>query len=640
MNNASVTGETRVNAAAHSQNFSSVSSLKDGGWVVAWTSKGQDGSQEGIYQQRYSAKGIAVGEEVRVNTSTLNAQTEPSVTDLADSGWVVTWIGQDGQSTGIFQQRYNEHGLKVGPEIRVNTTIAGSQEFPAVTALARGGWLVIWASDTPDGSSSGVYQQRYGANGHPVGSETQVNSSPSDSNSRSSVTALSDGGWVVTWTVYSQDHSEADIYQQRYDADGWTIGDETKVNTISEKIQALPTVTGLKDGGWVVTWSSYTGDDSGLSVRQQLYAASGQKVGGETQINTTTALEQYDSSVTALPDGGWLATWTSSPSSDGPADIYQQRYAADGQKVGGENRVNTTVSADQSLASVTTLEDGGWVVTWNSYDQEGDNYDIYQQRYTADGRQVGPTTPTGLSLNGDAFDEGTSSASAMIQLHAKAFVTERGFIYTLLDDAGGRFALSPSGTLTVKDGIRLDYEQARSHQVLVEVKDALGAVYRTWLTIKVSDVASENVSGGMLKGDFGKDAFKGGSGDDKLWGGWGNDILAGDAGRDIFVFDTKPNTKANRDKIVDFKVKDDSIWLDNAVFTKLGKKGTEDKPAQLSKSFFTIGSKAKDKNDYLVYDNKKGVLSYDADGSGKGKAVEIASLSKNLKMTDKDFFVI
>ena len=76
------------------------------------------------------------------------------------------------------------------------------------------------------------------------------------------------------------------------------------------------------------------------------------------------------------------------------------------------------------------------------------------------------------------------------------------------------------------------------------------------------------------------------------------------------------------------------------VFTKLGKKGTEANPAKLSKSFFTIGDKAKDKNDYVIYDDKKGKLYYDADGSGKGKQVEIATLSKNLKMTEKDFFIV
>ena len=42
----------------------------------------------------------------------------------------------------------------------------------------------------------------------------------------------------------------------------------------------------------------------------------------------------------------------------------------------------------------------------------------------------------------------------------------------------------------------------------------------------------------------------------------------------------------------------------------------------------------------MLYDKKTGILSYDADGSGRGKAVEFAKLAKNLKMTEKDFFVI
>jgi Ca2+-binding RTX toxin-like protein len=108
----------------------------------------------------------------------------------------------------------------------------------------------------------------------------------------------------------------------------------------------------------------------------------------------------------------------------------------------------------------------------------------------------------------------------------------------------------------------------------------------------------------------------------------------------VFVFDTKASKSTNRDKILDFKVADDTIWLDNKVFTKLGKTGSEKKPGQLKKDFFIVGPKAKDKNDYVVYDKAKGVLLYDADGSGKGKAVEIATLAKKLAMTYKDFLVI
>ncbi len=143
----------------------------------------------------------------------------------------------------------------------------------------------------------------------------------------------------------------------------------------------------------------------------------------------------------------------------------------------------------------------------------------------------------------------------------------------------------------------------------------------------------------VLIGTKGKDVRVGGAGNDRLYGLSGNDTLTGGAGHDIFVFNTKlgsskTDRKKNFDTLTDFSVADDTLWLDNKIFKKLGKAGA------LKKSYFTIGSKAKDKNDYLIYDKKKGVLSYDADGSGAGKAVEFAKLDKNLKLTSKDFLVV
>lgn len=52
--------------------------------------------------------------------------------------------------------------------------------------------------------------------------------------------------------------------------------------------------------------------------------------------------------------------------------------------------------------------------------------------------------------------------------------------------------------------------------------------------------------------------------------------------------------KTQIDQLVDYRVKDDSLWLDNAVFTKLGKMGSIDNPQKLNKGFFTIGTKSKD----------------------------------------------
>jgi Ca2+-binding RTX toxin-like protein len=161
---------------------------------------------------------------------------------------------------------------------------------------------------------------------------------------------------------------------------------------------------------------------------------------------------------------------------------------------------------------------------------------------------------------------------------------------------------------------------------------------------KVFDENGRGTTGGpkadILIGDGGRDVIWGRGGDDILYGKGGKDMLVGFAGKDTFVFDTKPS-KAAMDTISDFSVKSDSIWLDNAVFKKLGKAGTKTKPAQLKKDFFVTGSEAKDKNDYLVYDKKKGLLSYDADGSGTVfKPVEIATLRIKASLIYKDFFVI
>jgi hypothetical protein len=245
------------------------------------------------------------------------------------------------------------------------------------------------------------------------------------------------------------------------------------------------------------------------------------------------------------------------------------------------------------------------------------------------------------------------------------------FTFTLLDDANGYFKIDSyeygSSLRLAKSPIRQE-----SFTIKIRVTDKGGLFLDRTFVLPVmyvsSDVDPDEViydeviegtdsfdgltgSGAddkllgyngddRLKGHRGRDHLDGGNDSDRLWGGAGNDTLKGGAGRDFFVFDTKPHKGTNKDRIVDFSVKDDGIWLENKVFTKLGKSGSEKKPAQLKKGFFTIGSKAKDKDDYVIYDKAKGVLYYDADGSGRGKAVEIATLSKKLAMTYKDFFVI
>jgi hypothetical protein len=135
-----------------------------------------------------------------------------------------------------------------------------------------------------------------------------------------------------------------------------------------------------------------------------------------------------------------------------------------------------------------------------------------------------------------------------------------------------------------------------------------------------------------LTGTSGNDRIDGKSGDDMIWAKNGSDVLSGGAGKDTFTFDTKPGSK-NVDVILDFNVADDTIRLNDTAFTKL-------KSGKLSASSFVVGTKALDSNDRIIYDNKSGGLSYDADGSGSMAAIKFAEIDNLAKLTAADFLII
>jgi Ca2+-binding RTX toxin-like protein len=139
-------------------------------------------------------------------------------------------------------------------------------------------------------------------------------------------------------------------------------------------------------------------------------------------------------------------------------------------------------------------------------------------------------------------------------------------------------------------------------------------------------------SADSLTGTSGNDLIDGKGGDDKIWAKNGSDVLIGGAGKDTFTFDTKSGS-ANVDVIVDFNVADDTIRLNDTTFTKL-------KYGALSSSSFVVGTKALDAGDRIIYNDKTGVLSYDADGTGSTAAVKFAVIENLAKLTAADFLVI
>jgi Ca2+-binding RTX toxin-like protein len=109
-------------------------------------------------------------------------------------------------------------------------------------------------------------------------------------------------------------------------------------------------------------------------------------------------------------------------------------------------------------------------------------------------------------------------------------------------------------------------------------------------------------------------------------------MLTGGLDQDTFVFNQKL-LKSNIDKITDFNAADDTIQLGRTVFKKLT-------TGALAEENLIIGSKAKEKDDHIIYNAKKGTLAYDADGKGGNDAIVFAEIGKKLALTADDFLVV
>jgi Ca2+-binding RTX toxin-like protein len=140
-----------------------------------------------------------------------------------------------------------------------------------------------------------------------------------------------------------------------------------------------------------------------------------------------------------------------------------------------------------------------------------------------------------------------------------------------------------------------------------------------------------NDGNNILSGMDGGDRLSGGAGNDTLIGGLGNDSLTGGDGADNFVFDAALGS-TNVDKIQDYVVADDSITLDDAIFTGLSV-GT------LSANAFYIGSAAHDADDRIIYNSSTGDLYFDADGNGAGAAIRFAQIGTGLALTNAEFII-
>jgi len=256
----------------------STTSLNDGGFVVCWDSFEQDGSGYGIFGQFFNHLGHKIGTEFQVNSFTHGEQSNSKVQELSNTDIVITYQskGQDGSNYGIFFQRFDKSGDRKGMETQVNTYTWDSQYEPRACGLSRGGFLICWESRHQDESSYGIFAQLFDENGVTIGSEFQVNTFSENSQFSPSICEVGDDQIMVCWLSVSQEvinraNAYGKFFQNKpinheftdfqllypaFDSSLDEINPKFKWNRCAEKLQNFP---------WEYTYALYIDKDPAFS---------------------------------------------------------------------------------------------------------------------------------------------------------------------------------------------------------------------------------------------------------------------------------------------------------------------------------------------------------------------------------------
>ena len=323
----SVDGLRRATTTTNTyQTQNSLALLSRGGYVLVW----RDGSaiapdtfDGAIRAQRHLADGTISGSDFLVNSTVEGDQSQPDVAGTADGGFVIAWTDAsqsagDTSETAIRAQRFDSEGTKAGGEILVNSTVSGEQTEARVTALAGGGFAIIWrdlGAANPD-LPAGVHRlQIFGANGEPDSAEILVNTDTIPSIGRTDIEQLADGSLIVAWSDYTATAGDPyfqSVRYQRYSVFGDPIGDDRLVNTHIAGDQQDPAIAALPDSEFIIAYytdGNFAGDNQAGSTVAQRFFVDGERNGEEFRVNTTTQGKQGDPDITSLPDGRYLAVY-------------------------------------------------------------------------------------------------------------------------------------------------------------------------------------------------------------------------------------------------------------------------------------------------------------------------------------------
>jgi hypothetical protein len=343
-----------------------------GNFVIVWEeNSGIYSGGRDIKARVYDASGVPLGNgPFLVNNTTAGTQFNPDIAMDSNGNFVVVWESSTNtlDSPDIFGQRFDSSGNKVGGEFLVNTETTGQQREPSIAMNGDGDFVVVYESNAFEGLGADIYARRFNSDGTPAGSEFRVHDDPANGQVEPDVAMDGDGNFVIVWRDSNTTLGHPPIFFRQFDSNGTAIGTMTRirVNDTTTVPTSDPAVAINRDGAFVVVWEQNVDDPpyTSTGIYGKRYDENGEELGTEFLVNTSIYGWQRRPDV-SMSDNGFVVAWDGF-SGRSSTSIYAQVYNSDGSARGPEHRLNERFDNIQQVPSVAMDSSGRYAAAWRS----------------------------------------------------------------------------------------------------------------------------------------------------------------------------------------------------------------------------------------------------------------------------------
>ncbi len=346
-----------------------------------------------------SALASACYSEFQVNSYRAEHQRDADIAMDEAGNFVVVWDSyrQDGSSGGIFGQRYCADGTAIGAEFQANAVSIGNQKAPSAAMDAAGNFVVVWHG--PGIEQEDIFARCFDASGVALGEEFRVNNHTRSRQMYPSVAMSDDGMFAVVWeSEKSMSGPEVRMIAGRvYDCVAVPITGEFDVNALTNC--RYPDVAMDTEGNFAVAWMQ---ERISNVIVTRVYDASGNGKTSIFQVSTRSFCTITRPSIGMGLRGHFVVAWDETPLLGGVDDVYARRYRFDGTAMCEPFVVNTTRGGTGQRPSVAMNNRREFVIVWNrATDVNENDKDIFGQRYDSLWQPIGDEFAVNSYVAGD-----------------------------------------------------------------------------------------------------------------------------------------------------------------------------------------------------------------------------------------------